>query len=145
MNTRDPRVNPAKFDMLLTRVGDTELGAYVTHTDIAKNAQGIQGLYVYYMLEGWGRVFCVSIDDWCQTMKAADVLRATPIVYDAPWSDHGAMGWRPIFTAPRDGTKILCIVEEGRKTVCWFDRGRFVEDGDMYNYVCEPTQWHPLP
>lgn len=74
-------------------------------------------------------------------------------------------GWQPIETAPKDGTKVLIVNDEGVMAVAhyieqWDERYEFVrkaKDGDVYRTVREecgywntdtaycPTHWMPLP
>ncbi len=76
-----------------------------------------------------------------------------------------AMGWRPIETAPKDGTRVLIVDDEGDMDVAgyveqWDERIEFVrktKDGAVYRTVTEdvgywsadtvrfPTRWMPLP
>ena len=79
----------------------------------------------------------------------------------------GAMfnDWRPIDTAPRNGSKVLIVNEEGEMDVAsyvaqWYESEEFVRkasDGDVYRTIREesgywltetvylPTHWMPLP
>lgn len=73
--------------------------------------------------------------------------------------------WQPIETAPKDGTKVLIVNDEGAIDVAgyieqWNERDEWVrkaKDGDVYRTVREdrgywgtgtaycPTHWMPLP
>ena len=68
--------------------------------------------------------------------------------------------WQPIETAPKDGTYILCIVNNSRPSIvhwgCYFDKGMFGCDPETFmseeefedywnNVSYEPTHWMPLP
>lgn len=75
------------------------------------------------------------------------------------------MEWKTIETAPKDGTKVLIVNDEGAMAVAgyveqWYARTEFVrkaKDGDVYRTVREetgywdtdtaycPTHWMPLP
>ena len=75
------------------------------------------------------------------------------------------MEWQAIETAPKDGTKVLIVNDEGAMDVAgyveqWNERTEFVrkaKDGDVYRTVREeigywdtdtaycPTHWMPLP
>lgn len=75
------------------------------------------------------------------------------------------MKWQPIETAPKDGTKVLIVNDEGAIDVAgyfeqWNESKEFVrtaKDGDVYRtlreecgYWCTdtaycPTHWMPLP
>jgi hypothetical protein len=76
----------------------------------------------------------------------------------------GAGGWRPIETAPRDGTAILAasVNHDAREVVCWQDGGDsgscdrdvsecagWVNDGPLKDrFYANPrwfTHWMPLP
>lgn len=53
--------------------------------------------------------------------------------------------WRPIETAPRDGTEILCWCPGIGERVLCFDAGCWVLAGGDYANDYEPTHWMPLP
>lgn len=67
--------------------------------------------------------------------------------------------WKPIETAPKDGTKVLVYDESyGLPQKAWFGKDHFKEEyegwlfGDGDDYSCglyftpiEPTHWMPLP
>ena len=66
-------------------------------------------------------------------------------------------GWRPIETAPKDGTAILGYVPiipgpgdsdatpNGDLIVIWWEaRGCWTDDRDL-PALCRPTHWMPLP
>lgn len=64
------------------------------------------------------------------------------------------MNWRPIETAPRDGTKILLYMKIGLMYVGSYSKGQIYFHIDPENYhwrsVCcdrygGPTHWMPLP
>jgi hypothetical protein len=75
------------------------------------------------------------------------------------------MEWQPIETAPKDGTRVLIVNEEGLIDAAifiqeWTEREEWVrkaKDGDVYRTVREdtgywltdiaycPTHWMPLP
>ena len=75
------------------------------------------------------------------------------------------MEWQTIDTAPKDGTKVLIVNDEGAMDVAgyveqWCEHSEFVrkaKDGDVYRTVREdtgywdsdtayrPTHWIPLP
>lgn len=73
------------------------------------------------------------------------------------------MSWKPIETAPKDGTWILAVVAGFVPAVCrWDMHGRengsfehveaetFAEESHWQDYIdstypWEPTHWHPLP
>ena len=75
------------------------------------------------------------------------------------------MEWQQIETAPKDGTKVLIVNDEGAMAVAgyveqWDERTEFVrkaKDGDVYRTVRDecgywdtdsaycPTHWMPLP
>lgn len=77
-------------------------------------------------------------------------VRAANVVAIAALSATGE-GWRPIESAPRDGTEILAWVKtaaEGRcTTVEWLDGTGWVESYDLAGWMPEygPTHWQPLP
>jgi len=66
---------------------------------------------------------------------------------------EGEMGWRPIKTAPKDGTHFLAThVKSGVQRITWYGKtshialygwceGEDAEDIDLW----EPTHWMPLP
>lgn len=53
------------------------------------------------------------------------------------------MGWQTIDTAPRDGTKVLLVIEDS--CVIGFWNGRSWDDGDFYDHLGEPRHWMPIP
>jgi hypothetical protein len=75
------------------------------------------------------------------------------------------MEWQPIETAPRDGTRVLIVNDDGAMAVAgyveeWHERSEFVRkarDGDVFRTVREdvgywdtdiaycPTHWMLLP
>lgn len=75
------------------------------------------------------------------------------------------MEWQPIETAPKNGTKVLIVNDDGAMAVAhyieqWNERSEFVrkaKDGDVFRTVREeigywdtdtaycPTHWMPLP
>lgn len=68
-------------------------------------------------------------------MLAADMLRAYAEVVD---------GWRPIESAPKDGTTILVGTWLFMEKVKWDVRKNYWTDGLM-RLLTEPTHWRPLP
>ena len=57
-------------------------------------------------------------------------------------------GWRPIETAPKDGTHVLVADASGWVQQCWFDGVWTYGEGptDFMNEDRDPvTHWQPLP
>ncbi len=91
-------------------------------------------------------------------VEVAVAIRALPL-------PAGGSGWRPIETAPRDGTFVLLHVpdglENGEVTIGAYwkaderdAKGRFMKgnwdgwlgmDVDIRSSWCDPTHWQPLP
>lgn len=59
------------------------------------------------------------------------------------------MEWKPIETAPKDGTKFLSYEKAWNEyIVCYWDRSSFMAisiDQFGCNEPVEPTHWMPLP
>ena len=56
---------------------------------------------------------------------------------------EAALQWRPIETAPRDGTKLLTCDMVGNIYLDWRDdNSKFLYEREWYGY---PTHWMPLP
>lgn len=53
--------------------------------------------------------------------------------------------WQDISTAPKDGTAVLAVDDEGQYHVVWWQHGSWVRAGDDYNLWVLPTHWQPLP
>ena len=96
--------------------------------------------------------------DWvgCEVQHAADLLEALSAQRDSALAELAKLraenAWRPIESAPRDGTHFFGLVDGQRRIVAWgktshvplygfclADQG--VEDFDL----CKPTRWHPFP
>lgn len=70
--------------------------------------------------------------------EAAQALRSQPSVEE----------WRPIETAPKDGTRVLLgrFDQSARDTAVGFWSGRGTwDDGDFADDMGEFTHWQPLP
>lgn len=61
---------------------------------------------------------------------------------------HGA-GWRPMETAPTDGTRVLCAFCKGETPeVLYFSDGIWyseLEREGQTSFIFQPTRWMPLP
>lgn len=70
------------------------------------------------------------------------------------------MKWRPLASAPKDGTHILCNskISDTCYVICWVDASKKIRanlgrkvgwhiayDGDFIEPWAEPTHWMPLP
>lgn len=53
-----------------------------------------------------------------------------------------SMQWRPIETAPKDGTWVLLWIEDSASLGFW--NGRTWDDGDFYDDLGSPSYWMPL-
>jgi hypothetical protein len=53
--------------------------------------------------------------------------------------------WRPIETAPKDGTWVVCVEDDGTKHVAQFNKTWVTEEYDYTSYFIDPTHWMPLP
>lgn len=53
------------------------------------------------------------------------------------------MQWIPIEAAPKDGTKILLVVDDNLFIGFW--NGRSWDDGDFYDDLGAASHWMPLP
>lgn len=71
---------------------------------------------------------------------------------DTPRSSPDS-GWRPIETAPKDGTRVWLYYpdayKDDRQVVGWYDRDirdgdRWVDHADAMEFS-EPTHWMPRP
>lgn len=52
--------------------------------------------------------------------------------------------WKPIATAPKDGTFILIGDKDGVTAIaCW--NGTSWDDGDFHDHIVGITHWMPLP
>lgn len=61
-------------------------------------------------------------------------------------SDEAAHAdWQDISTAPRDGTKILLLDENGCGSGYWHIDGWMADWGNYYEYEPEATHWMPIP
>ena len=71
--------------------------------------------------------------------------------HPAPISGLEPVAWRPIKTAPRDGTPILCFTPDYQSEfsdqsgidVLWFDEGAWLYNAEPVTF--QPTHWMPLP
>lgn len=54
-----------------------------------------------------------------------------------------ASGWRPIETAPKDGTLLLCFWRSSHCAVAYYDDGCWWDAGT--DGLDDPTHWQPLP
>jgi hypothetical protein len=67
----------------------------------------------------------------------------------AGWISRAADGWRPIETAPKDGTRLLmCFAPMYYPFTGWFDGMIWVSVGEFESdppIVAGPTHWRPLP
>lgn len=86
-----------------------------------------------------GERFVACGNDPCGAIEAR-AIRALPL-------PAGGSGWRPIETAPRDGTAILVFNDRGHFVAEWNDDWWSVSDGKMERGLRgqEPTHWQPLP
>lgn len=105
------------------------------------------------MTEDLGMIACRAMDKaW--SLPAYESWQA---VADAVVAAHEARRWRPIESAPKDGTPILVENDRGVHCVRWeaeeahgdasFD-GWYVDDGKSNLRVLrgtEPTHWTPIP
>ena len=88
------------------------------------------------------------IDEWLRQEAEcpADSTMASP---DSPlWESNWVNGWRPIETAPKDGTMILIgkRYKMGDRHVtagCGHDCGWYGEDAEPIGFT--PTHWMPIP
>lgn len=98
--------------------------------------------------------------DWVETVNA-DFARHLERELAAVTEERDALiasarikeansGWRPIETAPRDGSDVLTWWD-GKRRIAWsYDRkGPWLTAGDAWNMDCaeytQPTHWMPLP
>ena len=49
-----------------------------------------------------------------------------------------------IATAPKDGTKILCVCSDGKTRYCWWFGCSDVDGRWMTEEVAEPVAWHTV-
>jgi hypothetical protein len=93
-----------------------------------------------------------AMDDWTRGYEEckrrlhrilSPQLAATP---PAPAAEVQA-GWKPIETAPKDGTHILCVTAGyTKRRIGWFFNGAWRWDGDYSGaHLAAPTHWMPLP
>jgi hypothetical protein len=75
--------------------------------------------------------------DWPDDLP--DILRDCLTALTQP----SAEGWRPIATAPKDGTEVL-LLERGARYIGVYNShiGGWMVDGD---WPVKPTRWAPLP
>ena len=90
------------------------------------------------------------------TVIATDLARAAITAYEAAKTADGAVAWRDMSTAPRDGTRFLAtggglgadidIVSYSERVGCWNATNFTLDDTDHepegYN---RPSRWQPLP
>lgn len=57
---------------------------------------------------------------------------------------HARNPWRPIETAPLDGTSVLMATTSGRIDVLWYEAGEWT-NGDYYLHPKYVTHWMPVP
>lgn len=64
--------------------------------------------------------------------------------------DQTKNGWKPIETAPKDGTAVLICINQGTAFDAWWDQadqawvdGRLNRYEEQYTY--SPTHWMPMP
>lgn len=55
------------------------------------------------------------------------------------------MTWKPIETAPRDGTRVLLATESGYIGLAGWNSTDEIWRSSMYGYVRDPKHWQPLP
>lgn len=55
------------------------------------------------------------------------------------------MAWQDISTAPKDGTTIDVVGDEGVERVWWSDLGCWMDLTGTYAVNEYPTHWMPLP
>ena len=62
------------------------------------------------------------------------------------------MEWKPIETAPKDGTRIIALVDGSQRIVAWTKTSHvplygwcLVDQGAEDCELCSPTYWMPLP
>lgn len=61
-----------------------------------------------------------------------------------------AQAWRPIESAPRDGTRMILLVSGGPYIGQWDEDwngdGEWIDDGfESAEFIVPPTHWQPLP
>lgn len=104
------------------------------------------------MVERVARAICMERQD--RAMKTMPRISQDNFRMEARAAIAAANQWRPISTAPRDGSKILALcqpryVETGEPmpfdyiNVVWWREGRFKHS--LNGSYAEPTHWQALP
>jgi len=86
----------------------------------------------------WSDAFLYAPEDAAGIEKCADaILRLLSVPSVLP------EGWRPIESAPKDGTRVIAVQDGLEPEIqYWHVRVGWVNDGDHYR---DPTHWKPLP
>lgn len=68
---------------------------------------------------------------------------------DCEWNESRRSGsagqWRPISEAPKDGTRILCVLESGYYVILQWNRDAEYWQARPDGQTWTPTHWMPLP
>lgn len=88
---------------------------------------------------------CLAIGAFGQSpLKRLDHARAIErAVLNSP--EVVAMRWRPIETAPKDGTEILAFCPKAGTHCVFWESGYWREKASFLGLRNEPTHWIPLP
>lgn len=93
---------------------------------------------------GWLREAAkLEFHAWCQSLTHSECQRKANRWYiRASWVE--AMGWRPIDSAPKDGSEAL-YYHNGCVNSAKYENGRLGGQGWSYAEWSYPTHWMPMP
>jgi hypothetical protein len=94
----------------------------------------------------------MATDDMMKAMAASNEYvdhNNDPLAHSIAFLISNMAYWRPIGSAPKDGTEILALCRAPARTGAYYEAVRYLSDAPCWvtreGWMRDPTHWMPLP